>query len=121
METDYSQAVATLVSFSTGDASFYLSSGGGVIGGGAHESVRAAAARFVAAATGFLSHLEKTDRYPLPSAGRTRFYVLTTDGIYTAEAGEEELGGGSLPLSPLFSHGHEVITELRKTTERTRR
>src|SRR3970040_739511 len=38
MDWEMGGAVATTVSYQTGDASLYLSSGGGVIGGGQHQN-----------------------------------------------------------------------------------
>jgi hypothetical protein len=110
----------TLISFLSGDASIYFAGGGGVLGGVGHESVRRAARDFVASASEFLKEMERTTMFPLPAAGRTRFYVLTTGGIFTAEASTEDLGEGRHRLSPLFYKGNDVITELRKLYERGR-
>jgi hypothetical protein len=120
METGYPEAVATLTSFSSGDASLYFSKGGGVIGGIGHEPVRAAARQFVASSHDFLPAMVKTTAYPLPVVGQTRFYILTTKGIYTAEASETDLGMRQSKLSPLFYRGQAVITELRLIVEKRR-
>jgi hypothetical protein len=113
METGYPEGVASLVVFANGEASLYLSSGGGIIGGGAHETVRRAAVQQIAEAQRGLGELAPTDAFPRPAVGRVRFYVLTTGGMLTAEAAEEDLGEERLALSPLFHAGHAVITELR--------
>jgi hypothetical protein len=120
METGYPTGVATLTAFSSGDASLYYSTGGGVIGGIAHETVRAAARQLVASSHDFLPAMVKTTAYPLPALGQTRFYVLTTKGIYTAEASETDLGMRQSKLSPLFYRGQAVITELRLIVEKRR-
>jgi hypothetical protein len=113
METGRPTATVTLVSFSTGDASLYFSTGGGVIGGVGHESVRTAAQAFVNATIPFLAKMQSATETPTPSVGTTRFYVLTTRGIVTAEAVENDLGQGKSELSPLFHAGQDVITQIR--------
>jgi hypothetical protein len=118
MDTGYPEVVATLVALADGTASIYLSSGGGVIGGGPHENINAAARHLVQMANDFISQMSPASEFPLPGAGRTRFYVLTTEGVVSFEAAEEELGAGSHALSPLFFAGHEVITGLRMASER---
>ena len=55
METGYPEAVATLVVFAEGSTSVYFSGGGGVIGAGEHESVRATHSPFFAEAESQLS------------------------------------------------------------------
>jgi len=49
MDLSLPQGNATIVAFISGDASFYTSTGGGVIGGIGHENVRNAARKFVTA------------------------------------------------------------------------
>jgi hypothetical protein len=113
MEMGYPKGVATLASFATGDASLYFSTGGGVIGGFAHESVNSAAKHFVSAARRYADRMETTTSHPLPGPGRVRFYVLMPQGVLTAEANEKDLGKHRDDLSPLFYAGHDVITKLR--------
>ena len=52
--------------------------------------------------------------------GRTRFYVLTTNGVRTLEAPENSLGYDQHALSPLFHACHEVISGFREAEERRR-
>ena len=118
METGYEKAVATLVSFITGDASIYFSSGGGIIGGQGQTEVRIAARRFTQFAGVHVSEMSKCTDYPLPGIGQTTFYVITATGIYTLSAAEQVLGGGGHDFSPLFHAGHYLITRLRMTTEK---
>jgi hypothetical protein len=121
METGHEDAAVTLVALADGTASLYFSSGGGVIGGGPHEDINAAAKRMVHVATGFLAQLEPTKEFPLPAFQRTRFYVLTTSGVLTAEAAEDDLGNRRHALTPLFYAGQDVITGLRLATQRKKR
>jgi hypothetical protein len=113
MDIAYPEAVASLVSFADGSASIYFSSGGGVIGGHAHEAVANAAKAFVKSANQHLSKLLTPPDEMLPRPGYTRFFVLTTAGKQFAEAEEQVLGEGEHELSPLFYAGQEVITQLR--------
>jgi hypothetical protein len=73
-------ATATTVSYQTGDASLYLSSGGSIIGGGQHENVNSSAKQFVRLAQTFLNATTKTEITPLPSTDEVRFYFLTNKG-----------------------------------------
>jgi hypothetical protein len=117
METGYPEASATLFALGDGTTSLYLSTGGGVIGGQAHQNVREANAEFVEAANRHYQHLKPTDSFPLPADGQTVFYVLTDSGVLTGAGREEELGLGRHPLSSLFHEGHQVITQLRLISE----
>jgi hypothetical protein len=71
-------------------------------GGSQHDGPRKAGEALLATATKLLAPAQPTKDSPLPKEGRTRFYFLTLDGAYTAEAQEEELGNGRHPSSPLF-------------------
>lgn len=113
MEMGYPKGVATLVSFATGDASLYFSTGGGVLGGITQESVGSAAKRFVSMAQYHTGRMETATSYPLPDPGKVKFYVLMPQGVLAAEDSAEELGRGKSDLSPLFYAGQDVITRLR--------
>ncbi len=63
METGYEEGVATLVAVADGSVSLYFSKGGGVIGGGSHESVRGAAAAFLDAAEAFLPRFQGANEH----------------------------------------------------------
>lgn len=115
MEMDIDGETATIVTFVSGDASLYLSTGGGVIGGGGHEPVRQAVAEFVREAGQSRALLSSTDEFPRPSPEQTRFYVLTPDGPLTAERATDALGEQKDDLSPLFYAGQAVLTQLRLT------
>lgn len=116
METGFPEAVASLLVVADGTTSLYFSNGGGIIGAGEHESVRAAATAFLAAANEHLGELAPATEHPLPDRGRVRFYLRTFTGLLTAEASENDLGENRHPLSPLFHAGHVVITAIRVAT-----
>jgi hypothetical protein len=113
METGYEKAVATLVAVADGTTSLYFSTGGGIIGAGAHESVALASRRWLEAGATFLEQLEPVADPPLPVPGQTQFVAVTNDGIRAAVALEEDLGGNRHPLSPLYYAAQEVITQVR--------
>jgi len=117
MEVAFPSGVSTIVSIRDGTASLYTSTGGGVLGG---YSAREEAKRFVAAAEKHLAQMKPAKSFPYPEVGRLKFYVLTRDGVYTAEAGEQELLGGQHDLSPLFLAGNDVLTGLRRASERAK-
>ena len=105
--------IITVVSLSDGTASIYTTSTFGVIGGIGHESVRAAAMRFVSAAEKHHDSAAPTKDYPYPHPGRVRFYLTCFDGVRVIEADEAALKTGKDPCSDLWAEGQHVITELR--------
>ena len=117
METGYPEATATLFTLSDGSTSLYLSSGGGVIGGHAHENVRQANAAFIKEANLFYEQMMPCESFAIPETGQTIFYALTDSGILTAIGLEDDFGYGRHQLSPLFHAGHEVITQLRQISD----
>src|SRR5918998_3114904 len=82
METGYPEATATLFALSDGTTSLYLSSGGGVIGGHAHQSMRQANAALLDTANQYYQHLKPSESFPVPVEGHTLFYVLTDSGAF---------------------------------------
>jgi hypothetical protein len=118
MEIGMDNGTATLVALSDGNASLYLSTGGGYIGGIGHESVRTAAQRMVTVAAEFQGSMKAVKNSPPPKSGRVAFYALTDKGVLSAEALEEDLGNGRSPLSKLFFAGQDVITQYRLIDER---
>ncbi len=113
METGYPEAVVTLVAIADGTVSLYFSNGGGIIGIGEHENARKASNDLLAAAPKFIVQASLTKDFPLPSEGHARFYFLTSDGTYTVEAKEDDLGYNRSPLSSLFYKAQELITQAR--------
>lgn len=115
MEMVISDSAVTLACFADGDAGLYYQSGGGMVGGGAHESVRKAAKDFLTLAGKAVPRMIKTANHPLPAPGRVRFYVLTPKGILTTETDREALGEESRSeLSALFYSGQEVVAQMRQ-------
>src|SRR5262245_47901020 len=75
METGFEGATATVVAMADGSTSLYLSSGGGVIGGQSHVSVREANASLLRSANQFRTQMKPTLSYPLPALGQVLFYA----------------------------------------------
>jgi hypothetical protein len=108
-----SGAVATLVVFADGTTSLYSSAGGGIVGSGSQRTVRQASEAFMQAATAANRGFADAAESPLPAPGRVRFYLRTTGGLRTAEAGEAELKAGGHALSALYTAGQAVLAQVR--------
>jgi hypothetical protein len=118
MDWGIDSATATIVSYQTGDASLYLSSGGGVIGGGQHKNVNRAAKKFVLTAQNLLNQTTKAETTPLPEKDMVLFYLLTNKGIYVGQERMKNIDNNSSPWMKLFEEGNNVLAELRKTSEK---
>lgn len=117
METGYPGGVATLVALADGTTSLYLSTGGGVIGGGEHRQVAAATRRLLGIVERHLGQMPPSADTGLPAVGRVALRALTYQGRHGAEAAEDDLGYQRHPLWPVFHAAHDVITELRLIEE----
>ena len=113
MDWGVTEGTVTVVAFSDGNASVYLSSGGGFIGGASHESIRKAAQRMVAIAAECQPQTHATTTYPLPQRAQVIFYLLTDSGAFTANAPQEELSSHHHSLAKLGDAGQEIITQYR--------
>ena len=114
METGYPEAVASLECFADGTTSLYFSTGGGIIGAGQHDTVRAAAAQLLAVAQQHADQLAVADSHPLPALGRVRFYLRMPYELRSGDEAEAILSEGKHALSPLFTAGHAVIAAVRE-------
>lgn len=118
MDWEIGGAIATTVAYQTGDASLYLSPGGGVIGGGQHQNVSRVAKQFVTLAQTFISKATKTATTPLPSNDEVNFYFLTNKGVFVGHEQMKNFNNNSSVWLKLFKEGNNVLTELRKTSEK---
>jgi hypothetical protein len=118
MDWEINGAIATIVSYQTGDASLYLSTGGGVIGGGQHENVSSAAKHFVSLGQSFLDKAKKTEKTTLPETGVIKFYLLTNKGIFVDQEQMKNFENRSSTWLSLFDHANILLTELQKTAEK---
>ncbi len=91
MDWNVGGSVATLVAFDDGTVSLYLSSGGGIIGAGAHANVARAAGPFREQARAILSKLSPATTFPLPAGNNNVVFYVVTDSM-TLSSGECHLG-----------------------------
>lgn len=117
METGYPRGTASLVALADGTTSLYLSTGGGIIGGGFHQDVATATHAFLADLERHLPELRPDPGAALPAKGQVIIRALTYTGRMSAEASEDDLGHGRHQLSAVFHAAHRVITELRLIDE----
>jgi hypothetical protein len=117
MDTAFPGGVASLVSLENGSTSLYTSTGGGVIGGGAHPSVVEATLAFLDAVAVYAPQFPPDDSDDLPEPGHVGFHALSFDGRSGADALEVDLQARTHDLWPLYYSGHQVITALRVATE----
>lgn len=117
---EFAATVASCLVFGLrdGSASFYVSTGGGAIGGQGQPAINAAAKKLVEVARPFAARFPLVDDYPLPAKGRVRFSILTVAGVRAAEADEAELSRGQGELLPLFAGAHQIITGFRLAQQR---
>ena len=108
----------TLVTYETGDASIYLSTGGGVIGGGQHETVNKAAKQFLKFAQSQVSKASKAENQDLPKGEDLYFYFLTNKGVLLIKDNMIEIESKKSINTELFEEANKVFTELRLTTEK---
>lgn len=120
METGYEDAAVTIIAAADGSASMYFSNGGGLIGVGEYEQVREVVLETLSELGNYSSNLEKTETFPLPDFGRTRFYAVTDQGVLTADAANDVLGNEKHELSPLFHQVHKLISYMRVAEEHRR-
>lgn len=117
MDWEMGGTVATTVAYLTGDASLYLSSGGGVIGGGQHQNVNNAAKQFVQLSQVYLEKATKTETTPLPETDIVKFYFLTNKGVFVRQEQMKNFENHSSAWYQLFEEGNKVLSELRLTTK----
>lgn len=117
MDMGFVEGWATLVVLADGNASIYLSTGGGVVGGVVNDVIREAAVAMIEIADQFAGQMAATENTPLPVPGEVTFYVLTNKGIRAATAPENDLIKQQHMLSPFFNAGQDVITQLRLMSE----
>jgi hypothetical protein len=112
-EMDMDGGSVTVVTYVTGDASIYLSSGGGFIGAGQHESVQKVVKEYVKNGQNYLEKATKVEKSELPKSGMANFNFLTKNGIYSISQSLNGLESGKSEFSNLFAELNEVITEVR--------
>ena len=114
MELGMPEGAATIASLADGTTSMYLSTGGGVIGGGEHEHVAAASIRFLQRLEQELDQLPPDESMDLPDPDSVAFYAFTYRGRRRREETEQAVSSEDHPLFRLYAAGHGMITALRE-------
>ena len=118
MDWNIGNGTATLISFATGDASLYYSTGGGSLGGVGVEEIHDAAIEFVNLSEKYVDKLSITSEYPMPPVGYVRFYILTPQGVYGSDdIDDDSLTKDGIDFRLLFSAAQNVISEFRKVQQ----
>lgn len=120
MELGWEEATATVVGLSDGTTSLYATSGFGIIGGGAHLSVREASAAWLVLMSEMIDGLQPAADVEPPATSDVQFIALTYHGHRVGQASEQSLQRAQSELSPLYVAGQRVITELRLVDEEMR-
>lgn len=118
MDWEMGEGIATTVCYQTGDASVYLSTGGGIIGGGQHRKVNSAARQFVSLAQSFLDKATQTESTTLPATNEVWFYLLTNRGVFLGKENMQNFENNTSSWIELFEKGNEVVSELRNISEK---
>jgi hypothetical protein len=118
MDWNMGDAIVTVVSFKTGDASVYMSTGQAFIGGYAHETIINAAKQFVIAGEKYFSKAIKTENTAPTNEKKVDFYFLTKSGRYYIEDDFTNIENNTSELLGLFEAGNQVITEYRLKTDK---
>jgi hypothetical protein len=97
-----------------GAASLYTSTGGGVLGGQGHASVRAAANAFCDAGEKYVSDIPFSEAPPPRIAdGLVRFSLSTRAGLRVVTLPDASLQDRDRPYFELFAGMHNLLAELR--------
>ena len=117
METGYEKANMTLVALADGNASIYLSSGGGFLGGIEQEPIRKAAKAAVAAAAPLQWRMKATAEFPEAKVGEIIFYLRTDEGVFMTTITRQQQAENNQEFLPLFLAMQEVVTQYRLVDE----
>lgn len=119
MDWNVGQATSTIVSFATGDASMYYSTGGGWLGGYSVDKVNNASKQFVIAANAYVDKLSKVTDYPMPPVGFMRFYIITPQGVYgSGDVDSDTLKKDDIDFSWLNDAAQYLIFEISQVPQK---
>ena len=91
----------------------YLSTGGGVIGGGQHQNASSAVKQYINMAQAYLDKSTKSDNNILPQRDEVKFYLLTNKGTFAGQDVIKNFENSTSAWLPLFEEANKVLTELR--------
>ena len=113
MDWNMGDVVVTVVSYATGDASIYMSTGQAFIGGFAHESVTRVAKEFVAIGQQYTQDASPKESTAPPPPGKVGYYLLTASGRTYLEDDFAQIENNTSPWLDLFEASNRVITAYR--------
>jgi hypothetical protein len=117
MDTTYERGGYSLVALADGTTSLYMTTGGGMIGGGEHDQVVAATLAALRVVEAHFDQLLPSADDTLPPVNGVVLRALTYDGQRAVLAAEQDLGEGRHPQAEIFHAAHSAITELRLINE----
>jgi len=118
MDWDTGEGTVTVAAYQNGDASMYVSSGGGIIGGAQYRKVRKAVRSFVDLGQDYIGKAEKTTTTLLPDRHSVGFYLLTNKGTFHAQEEMKAIEYGNSDWRPLFQEANKVLERLRQVSEK---
>jgi hypothetical protein len=108
------ETVVTMTAFSTGDASVYFSTGGGIIGLIGKPEVAQLARNTVKALRPLVGKLERSDVTNPPGAGDYCFYLLTPAGRRICCLNVRDTAGRDSPEVKLIGLGGALLAKIRE-------
>jgi hypothetical protein len=117
MEFTLDDNYVTIVSYKTGDASIYLSTGGGFIGGIGHDNVKNASINFIKSVTDNLTLFKKAENNNLPPKGYVNFYALTENGLFLCSDKEKKIQNMNNIFFDMYVAAQNIITEYSKISQ----
>ncbi len=115
MDIAMRDVAVTLICGWDGTTSLLMSTGGGIVGAGAHDGVQHAAHAFLAEAGAWVDEMLPLPDTSLPEVGRVRFFVRRADRCVVLEASEDELAQGRHDLAGLYELAQAVVTQVRRS------
>jgi hypothetical protein len=113
IDIGYPKSLLSMVTLANGTTSLFSGIGSGVLGAETRPGIAQAAKALVAESEKYLQKMHSTTTFPVPGAGRVKFYLLTFSGVFTLEAAEQDLSGGQQALSPLYAQAVALIRQLQ--------
>jgi hypothetical protein len=114
MDWNVGNGIATLTAYHSGDASIYLSNGGGWVGGGEHPTVQKTVELFLQQGQNYPSEAQLTQSTPLPDTNGVFFYLLTPNGLQLGKTDLPAMEAGTSPWLPLFNAANLVVDAIQQ-------
>ena len=119
MDWNIDGEIATVVSFLNGDASLYLSSGGGYIGGGQkYEDTRNAVLELLEFSQKMLPSASQSNTNDLPNLGMIKIYFLTTNGLFVGQDYLKNIESNASLWTEIFEKINDVVSSIREVAEK---